>query len=260
MEKGRKIRLNRISDVESGNILMVPMDHGVTMGPIDGLRDIGSTVESVENGGGDSVLLHKGMIDEVCGLGLDVGLIVHLNGATSVGPDPNYKVLVADVKEAIRVGGDAVSFHINIGCETEPDQLKELGEVSGLCGEFGLPLVAMTYVRGPDIEVNKDTVSHAARIGAELGADIVKAPYIRDGFEEVTEGCPVPIVIAGGPRAETEKEILTDIKNAMDEGARGVSVGRNIFQHENIESMTSAVSKIVHNNGSVDEAMQELET
>jgi len=258
---GKEIRLDRIRDRDSGNFLTVPMDHGVTIGPVKGLKNIHETIDDIGRGGGDSVLVHKGVVDHAFGdVTEEVGLIVHLNAATSVGPAPNDKVIVGDVETAVRRGADAVSVHINVGSETEPHQLQDLGEVADECEKYGMPLMAMTYVRGPDVEVNVENVAHATRLGAELGADVVKTAYTGDSdeYEHVTEGCPVPVVIAGGPKAETKREVLRDIRDAMDAGARGVAMGRNVFQQEDVEAMTRAVSRVVHDGESVEEAMSEV--
>jgi fructose-bisphosphate aldolase/2-amino-3,7-dideoxy-D-threo-hept-6-ulosonate synthase len=258
---GKEIRLDRIRDRDSGNFLTVPMDHGVTIGPVEGLKNIHETIDGIGRGGGDSVLVHKGVVDHAFeGVSEEIGLIVHLNAATSVGPEPDNKVIVGDVKTAVRRGADAVSVHINVGSETEPHQLQDLGRVADECEEYGMPLMAMTYVRGPDVEVNVENVAHATRLGAELGADVVKTAYTGDPdeYEHVVEGCPVPVVIAGGPKAETKREVLRDIRDAMDAGARGVAMGRNVFQQEDVEAMTRAVSRVVHDGASVEEAASEV--
>jgi len=259
---GKEIRLGRIRDDDSGNFVTVPMDHGVTLGPVKGLNDVHETIDEIGRGGGDSVLVHKGVVEQSFDkVEEDLGVIVHLNAATSVGPDPNDKVMVGDVKRAVRLGADAVSVHINVGSETEPHQLQDLGEVADRCDEYGMPLLAMTYVRGPDVEPTAENVAHATRLGAELGADVVKTSYTGnpDEYERVIDGCPVPVVIAGGPKAETRREVLRDIRDAMDVGARGVSMGRNIFQDDDVEAMTRAVSRVVHDGASVDEALSEVQ-
>jgi fructose-bisphosphate aldolase/2-amino-3,7-dideoxy-D-threo-hept-6-ulosonate synthase len=259
---GKEIRLGRIRDDKSGNFVTVPMDHGVTLGPVDGLNGIHETIDAIARGGGDSVLVHKGVVEHSFGdVDEEIGSIVHLNAATSVGPDPNNKVMVGDVKRAVRLGADAVSVHINVGSETEPHQLQDLGRVADECDEYGMPLLAMTYVRGPDIEPTAENVAHATRLGAELGADVVKTSYTGnpDEYERVIEGCPVPVVIAGGPKAETKREVLTDIREAMDVGARGVAMGRNVFQQDDVEAMTRAVSRVVHDGAPVEEALSEVE-
>lgn len=248
---GKKIRLERIIDRDSGNTVIVPLDHGVSVGPIPGLEDLAKTVDDVAKGGADAVLMHKGMIQwGHRGYGADIGLIIHLSAGTSLGPDPNDKVLVGKVVEAVQMGADAVSIHVNIGAEDESRMLADFGKVARDCREFGMPLLAMMYPRGKDIKDSHDVryVKHVARIGAELGADIIKTVYTGDKktFKEVVEGCPAPIVIAGGPKIDSDAALFKMIEDAMDCGARGVSIGRNIFQAKDRVEITRKICKIVH--------------
>ena len=210
---GKTIRLERIIDRNSGKTVIIPMDHGVTVGPIQGLADMRSTVSKVVAGGANAILMHKGMVQAGHrGTGRDVGLIIHLSAGTSLSPDPNAKELVCTVEEAIKLGADAVSVHINLGAETDKEMLRQLGFVSKQCLEWQIPLVAMMYTRGPKIKNEFDVanVKHAARVGAELGADIVKVPYTgsTETFAQVVEGCPVPVVIAGGPKMDSDEDIF----------------------------------------------------
>jgi fructose-bisphosphate aldolase/2-amino-3,7-dideoxy-D-threo-hept-6-ulosonate synthase len=162
------------------------------------------------------------------------------------------------VEEALKLGADAVSVHINIGSDTEAAQLHFLGMVSERCDFWGMPLVAMMYPRGKDITNPnaQDVVAHAARAGAELGADIIKTNYTgsTESFREVVAGCPVPVVIAGGPKTATDLEFLQMIEGAMKAGARGVAIGRNVFQHRDPTRMTRAICAIVHHGRSAEEA------
>ncbi|MDD3421499.1 MAG: 2-amino-3,7-dideoxy-D-threo-hept-6-ulosonate synthase [Methanocellales archaeon] len=263
-DMGKSVRMERIIDRKSGNTVIVPMDHGVSSGPIEGLIDMKRAIDSVAEGGADAVLLHKGSVRAGHrGYGRDIGLIVHLSASTSLGPDPLNKVRVTTVDEAIKLGADAVSVHVNIGAENEPEMLRNLGETAQICEEWGMPLLAMMYPRGRKVTDEHDVkfVKHVARVGAELCADIIKTNYTGtpESFREVVEGTPVPVVIAGGPKMETDKEVLEMIKEAMDAGGRGVSIGRNIFQHRNPTKMTRAVAGIVHKNISVKEALEILE-
>ncbi len=263
-EIGKRVRLERIINRETKRTIIVPMDHGVSSGPIPGLIDMPTTVNSVAEGGANAVLLHKGIIKHGHrGYGRDIGLIMHLSGSTSLSPDPNHKVLVASVEEAIKLGADAVSIHVNVGADDEAEMLAQLGEVSARCMEWGMPLLAMMYPRGRKIESEHDVevVKHAARVGAELGADIVKTNYTGDvdSFKEVVKGCPVPVVIAGGPKMSTDREVLEMVAGAIEAGAAGTSIGRNIFQHKNPTKMVRAIAAIVHEGKSVEEAMKMLE-
>lgn len=260
---GKKIRLERMIDRNSGRTVIIPMDHGVTVGPIDGLADMRSTISKVVAGGANAILMHKGIVRAGHrGAGKDVGLIVHLSGGTSLSPDPNAKELVCTVEEAIKLGADAVSVHINIGAETDKEMLEQLGYVSERCLEWQMPLIAMMYTRGPKItdEYDVNNVKHAARVGAELGADIVKVVYTGsvESFAEVVTGCPVPVVIAGGAKMGSDEEIFKMVEDALEAGAMGLSIGRNAFQHENPTKMIEALSKMVHEKASVEDAIKML--
>lgn len=262
-EMGKRIRLERIIDRKTKRTVIVPMDHGLSMGPIAGLEDMTSIINKIADGGANAVVLHKGIIRAGHrGYGKDLGLIIHLSGSTSLGPDPHSKVPVATVEEAISLGADAVSVHVNVGAENEPEQLQALGETAEICATWGMPLFAMMYPRGPKIKNQHDPelVAHAARVGAELGADIIKTVYTGNinTFQKVIRGCPVPVVIAGGPKMATPRDVFKMAEEAIKTGAIGVSIGRNVFQHRNPTAMIQALSRIVHEEVSVGRAMREL--
>jgi fructose-bisphosphate aldolase/2-amino-3,7-dideoxy-D-threo-hept-6-ulosonate synthase len=140
--------------------------------------------------------------------------------------------------------------------------LEKLGAIADKCDITGMPLLAMMYPRGPKIksEHDVDVVAHATRIGAELGADIIKTNYTGDigTFKTVVEGCPVPVIIAGGPKCKTEQEILQTAYESIKAGGSGLSIGRNVFQHKNPALMVKALSAIVHTGASVEQALRIL--
>jgi class I fructose-bisphosphate aldolase len=260
---GKKIRLERIIDRNSHKTVIIPMDHGVTVGPIEGLADMRTAVGNVVTGGANAILMHKGIVRAGHrGTGKDVGLIIHLSGGTSLSPDPNTKELICTVEEAIKLGADAVSVHINLGAETDNEMLRQLGYISERCLKWQMPLIAMMYIRGPKIknEYDVNNVKHAARVGAELGADIVKVVYTGsvESFTEVVNGCPVPVVIAGGAKMGSDEEIFTMVAGALKAGAAGVSIGRNAFQHKTPTKMVRALSKMVHEGASIEKAIAVL--
>ncbi|MFB6216957.1 MAG: 2-amino-3,7-dideoxy-D-threo-hept-6-ulosonate synthase, partial [Candidatus Aenigmatarchaeota archaeon] len=172
-EIGKDIRLERIMNRDTERTIIVPMDHGISSGPIEGLKDMSGAVNKIAEGGANAVLVHKGIVRAGHrGYGQDIGLIIHLSGSTNRGPDPNspdpnQKVKVGSVKEAVSLGADAVSVHVNVGAENEAEQLREMGEISEECGKWGVPLIAMMYPRGDKIEDehDPDAVEHAARVG-----------------------------------------------------------------------------------------------
>jgi fructose-bisphosphate aldolase/2-amino-3,7-dideoxy-D-threo-hept-6-ulosonate synthase len=258
---GKSVRLERIFDRKTGNTIIIPMDHGVGVGPIKGLVNLSDMVNKVADGGANAVLGHMGLPKYGHrGYGRDVGLIIHLSASTSLGPDPNHKVLVTSVEEAIKVGADCVSVHINIGADDEAEMLEGLGMTARKCDEWGMPLLAMMYPRGPKVEAEHDVeyVKHSARVGAELGADIIKTNYTGDpnSFREVVEGCPVPVVVAGGPKVETERDLLDMVYDSKQAGGRGVAIGRNVFQAEDPTALVEKISKVIHQDYSVDEVYE----
>ncbi|MDD6087961.1 MAG: 2-amino-3,7-dideoxy-D-threo-hept-6-ulosonate synthase [Desulfovibrionaceae bacterium] len=260
MNIGKTIRLERIVNRETGRTIIVPMDHGVTMGAVGGLINMREAVSDVVAGGADAVLLHKGLVG--CahrGSGQDVGLIVHLSASTSLTPNGNTKALVATVEEGIRLGADCISVHVNLGDPEEGRMLADFGRVSDLCERWGMPLLAMLYARGPKISnpFDGDVVAHCARVGAELGADIVKVPYTGtiESFRKVTEACCVPVVIAGGEKVDSTRRLLEIVHDSLQAGGSGLSVGRNVFQHPRRKQLVRALRSIVHEGSSVEEAM-----
>ena len=264
---GKAIRLERITNRLNGRTVIVPMDHGVTVGPIEGLVDMPVAVDQIADGGADAVLGHVGL--PIMGhrkYGRDIGLILHLSASTSLSPDPNHKVLVSSVERAIKYGADAVSIHVNLGADDEPEMLRDFGQVAMTCEKWGMPLVAMVYTRGRKIEseYGVNVVKHAARVAAEFGADIVKVNYTgsTETFREVVEGCGghkpggIRVVIAGGEKVETDREILQMVDGAMQAGAAGVSIGRNAFQHEHPAKIVAAIVGLVHKDMSIDDALK----
>jgi predicted phospho-2-dehydro-3-deoxyheptonate aldolase len=260
---GKKIRLERIINPRTGKTVIVPMDHGVTLGPISGIHRIQEAVAAATMGGADAVVLHKGMVKAIrSAFDPSLGLIVHLSASTNLSPEPLKKFLVSSVEEAVRLGADCVSVHVNIGNKHEKEMLRDLSKVALEAEAWGIPLLAMMYPRGEKVKNEYDPalVAHAARLAAELGADIVKVSYTgdRESFRDVVEGTPVPIVIAGGPRMDSDRAILSMVRDAMTAGARGTSIGRNVFQHSDPALMCRAIHSIVHQNKTVEEALELL--
>jgi len=260
---GKEIRLERIFDRDSGKAVIVPMDHGVSSGPILGITNMREAMTQVADGGANAVVVHKGVVARGHRKnGPDMGLIVHLSGSTSLSPEPNAKTLICTVEEAIELGADAVSVHVNIGNDHEKEMLADLGNVAHTASKWGMPLLAMIYPRGEKIEDEYDpaAIRHAARLGAELGANVVKVSYTGDSesFKDVVDGCSIPVIIAGGPKMDSDRAILEMVKGAMEAGASGTSIGRNVFQHQNPTRIVSALCMIVHKGATVDEALEYL--
>jgi fructose-bisphosphate aldolase/2-amino-3,7-dideoxy-D-threo-hept-6-ulosonate synthase len=252
---GRDIRLNRI--LRDGKMVCIPMDHGITNGPISGLEDVHGVIYDYQDAGLTCVLINKGIIKSMP-RPPKIGLIAHLSASTILGPSPNRKILIGSVEEAIRLGADAVSIHLNIGSKEEPEMLQKLGMISDQCDEWSVPLIAMMYPRGENIKDPHDPgiVAHSARIGAEGGADMVKTVYTGDidSFRNVVRSCPVPIVIAGGPKVSGDMEIMHLCYDAMEAGAKGITFGRNIFQHKDPFMIIRLLTEIVISGKTPEEA------
>ena len=260
MHLGKHVRLERIINRDDKRAIIVPMDHGLTVGAIDGLVDMPEAVNDMAEGGADAVLMHKGLVR--CGhrkRGKDMGLIVHLSASTMLSPASNTKTLVGTVEEALRIGADGVSVHVNLGDDNERDMLNDFGHTATVCGQWGMPLLAMVYARGPRVSnsYDPDVVAHCARVGVELGADIVKVPYTGDveSFSRVVDACCVPVVIAGGERMDSTSDFLHVVHDSLLAGGAGLSVGRNIFQHPRRIDLVRAVRALVHDNCSVEHAL-----
>ena len=248
--KGKEVRLKRLFK-HSDRIFIAPMDHGVTVGPVQGLTDMPAIVSLIKAGKADAVVVHKGLVKQITDYLSSDGceLIVHLSASTSLAPDPNRKELVSSVEHAIRLGATAVSVHVNLGSEYESGMLKDLGMVAEQCESWGMPLLAMMYVRdgSKESEYDPGKIKHAARLAEEVGADIVKVNYTGsvETFAEVTGGVKIPVVIAGGPKMSSLKDLLVMIEESVQAGARGVAIGRNLFQNPNPTHLAWVIRQIL---------------
>ncbi|MFP4590255.1 MAG: 2-amino-3,7-dideoxy-D-threo-hept-6-ulosonate synthase [Halobacteriales archaeon] len=243
-EVGIRRRLERLS--RDGRYFLLAMDHGVTQGPLAGLVDPATTAAACVEAGADAVVTHRGLVDAVAPAVGSAGYVVHLSASTALGPDPDDKRLVCTVAEAVRLGADAVSVHVNLASDAEASQLEDLGAVVGRAHRRGVPVLAMVYPRGPGVEgAAPEAVAHAARVGGELGADLVKTALPDGDLEPAVAGAGAPLLVAGGvpddPRATLER-----LAAAMDAGAAGASIGRTVFQAANPGAMARAVAAVVH--------------
>jgi fructose-bisphosphate aldolase/2-amino-3,7-dideoxy-D-threo-hept-6-ulosonate synthase len=257
MSAGIQARLERIGT--GGKYVIVPMDHGITIGAVKGLKDIDATVDAVTRGGADAVLTQKGIAPRVHPNKNSAGYIVHVNASTTIGPDENDKRVTCTAEEAVRAGADAVSFHINVGSNYEPKQIEDLAQLTDDASRLGIPVLAMAYARGPGVDgSDPEALGHAVRLAEELGADLVKTGYSgdADSFEHVVESTRLPVVIAGGSKG-TDRETVEAVRGVMDAGGAGVSMGRSIFQHDDPEAIARAVSGVVHEDLPAEEALRE---
>src|SRR5215470_10273222 len=247
----RQLRLRRLYRHADQRLLVVPLDHSVTDGPVTGGRRVNRLIGRLAGNSVDAVVLHKGSLRYIDHRWFaDTSLIVHLSASTAHAPDPDAKYLVATVEEALRLGADAVSVHVNLGSREEARQVADLGAVADACDRWSMPLLAMMYPRGPRIENPRDPalVAHAVTLAADLGADVVKTVYVGsvDEMADVTAAAPVPVIVAGGPRRASTSELLSYVDDAMRGGAAGVAMGRNVFQAEDPGSLVRKLSAVIH--------------
>jgi DhnA family fructose-bisphosphate aldolase class Ia len=250
---GKSLRLRRVMDVRSGRTLVVPLDHGVSMGAIPGLEDLSEVVVTAGQQGANAVILHKGSLGHLVARAAggpfdELGVVVHLSGATSLSPAPAHQVSVCSVDEAVALGADAVSVQVNLGCAGERDMLCMLAEVGRQAARHGVPLLVMAYVRDDAgrTSLERGKVVHAARVAEDLGADLVKLPFA--GAETVAKVAAilhVPILIAGGAKG-SEAGLYRMARDAMQAGAAGLCVGRNVFQAERPGVILGRLADIVH--------------
>ena len=259
---GKSIRLERLFDRKSKKTIIIPMDHGLTVGTVKGLENLTDMVDKVALGGANAVIKHSGMVRSGHRqYKKDIGLIIHLSGATSSSPFPNNKVIVCSVERALKMGADGVSIHINIGADEEPEMLQDAQRIIESSREWGVPLLAMLYPRGKKIndENAPDVINIAVRAGAELGADIVKTNYTGDidSFKYIVKSVNIPVIIAGGPKKDTIPDLLHLVHDSIQAGGAGVAFGRNVFQAKDPTKIVNALSKIVHFNYTAEEVLKE---
>lgn len=250
--KSKVIRLKRLFNENSNTSVIVPLDHGATFGPIKGIENLEDVMYVLSKASPDAIIMHKGNIRRMGDIiPKNIGIIMHLSASINFSPNVDTKVLVGSVEEAVRLGADGVSIHLNIGNETDIEMIRDFGKVSEECFYWGMPLLVMIYPRIEKKSCFIDQtilIRHCVRMCEEIGADIVKIPYVGDikSFKKIIEFANIPVLIAGGEKADDDRELLDLISNIIKVGGSGVSMGRNIFQNDNPEEFLNSVCRIVH--------------
>ena len=259
---GKSLRMSKIIPNNVKGSCIVPIDHAVTYGPIEGLENHCKSVAQVIEGGANALIMHKGALTKVYDYTelLDANYIMHLSASTTFSSNKAFKVIVGSVEEAIKLGAVGVSIHMSLGIAEESRMLRDFGNIAEKCNEWGMPLLAMMYLNNSSDERDILEVCHAARLAQELGADIVKIDYPGSGelMEKILEGVQIPVVIAGGSRQEDDRNLLEMIESSMEAGAAGVSIGRNIFQHENPRLITYVINQLIHGKWSLAKCVEAL--
>jgi len=257
MDWGMKNRLARLMKPEDGNAVWLAIDHGYFLGPISKLEEPAKTIKPLIPHT-DALMLTRGILRTCVDANIDMPFILRVSGGNSIiGPALSNEGIHTDMEEALRLNASAVAFSIYVGTEHEHQTLLCLGRLVNEGQRFGMPVLAVTAV-GKELE-KRDArfLGLSCRIAAELGAQVVKTYYC-DDFEKVVKACPVPLVVAGGPKLNTEMDALNLAYKAMQAGAKGVDMGRNIWQSPNAVGMIRAVRAIVHGKSSAKDAAKLL--
>jgi putative autoinducer-2 (AI-2) aldolase len=244
MEWGMKNRLSQLIQ-KDGKAVFLPIDHGYFQGPTHCLEKPGETIKSIWQYA-DALMMTRGVLRNCIDPTLPKPIILRVSGAVSVvGKDLSNESIVTSIQEILRLNASAVSMSVFVGTENENKSLTNLAKLVDECEDYGVPVMAVTSV-GRELEKREARyLALVARISAEIGARVVKTYYCSN-FEKVVEGCPVPIVIAGGPKTETQLEVFEFVYDGMQKGAIGVNLGRNVWQTENPVGAIRGIKAIVH--------------
>jgi putative autoinducer-2 (AI-2) aldolase len=242
---GMRNRLSRLIRPD-GHCQFLPIDHGYFQGPTRCLERPGETIKELLPYA-DGLFVTRGVLRTCVDGDVNTPIILRASGGTSViGEDLSDEIITTSVEEMIRLNVAAVGLSIFVGTDYEKQTLESLSVLVNECEDYGIPVMAVTAV-GKELE--KRTARYLAlscRIAAELGAKIVKTYYCAEDFEKVTNGCPVPVVMAGGPKCETELEVFDFVYDGMQKGAIGVNLGRNVWQNPHPVAMMRALNAVVH--------------
>jgi len=256
-------RWNRIFR-EDGKTLIVAMDHPGAFGMMEGLEKPGEVIRKIRAGGADAILTTYGVVTRFAEEIGDMGIVLRVDGgSSSLAQEHGPMQLLYDVYDALRVGADAVGSMGMPGSVYETETLPYLSELVAQCAEWNVPVMAEMLPGGfenPAKMWTPENIGHACRIGAELGVDFIKTAYSGDvdSFRTIVEQIYVPIVVLGGSKSTDPRRLLGSIYDAMQAGASGVAVGRNIWRYSEPDKMTATIAAIIHEGATVDAALEIL--
>ena len=260
---GKERRLRRILNQKTGRSLVLAVDHGMALGPMTGIVNIAETIRTLDaTGKVDCWLMTKGIYNHAFEPAGDPGIILRASGgATIAGPELTREGQTANAKEAMHLGVDAVATSAFVGSPYEHETLIGMAGLATECRKWDLPLLGVIGLGKTNEDKKKDPrfIALGARVGAEHGADIIKTYYTETDFDKVVAGCPVPIMIAGGPKCETDLDTLKMIHGALQGGAQGIVMGRNVWQSPYPTALLTAVHGLIHDGLNVNEAVELLE-
>ncbi|MCP4668813.1 MAG: 3-hydroxy-5-phosphonooxypentane-2,4-dione thiolase [Deltaproteobacteria bacterium] len=256
---GMRNRLSRLIKAD-GHCQFLPIDHGYFQGPTRCLERPHETIKDLLPYA-DGLFVTRGVLRASVDPDIKTPIILRVSGGTSMaGKDLANEVITTSVEEMIRLNVAAVGLSIFVGSEYEKETLESLALLVNDCEDYGIPVMAVTAV-GKELEKRKARfLGLSCRIAAELGAKIVKTYYCTEDFDKVTNGCPVPVVIAGGPKCETELEVFEFVYDGMQKGAIGVNLGRNVWQNPHPTAVMRALNGVIHDNLTPKQAFDLFET
>ena len=255
MDWGMENRLKKLFR-KDGHCFFLPIDHGYFQGPTRCLEKPGETIKPLLPHC-DALFVTRGVLRSCVDAGIDKPIVLRVSGGTSmVGKDLANEVLTTSIEEIIRLNASAVGVSIFVGSDYEKQTLDNLAQLINKCEGYGIPVMAVTAVGRETAKMEARYLSLACRIAAELGAKVVKTYWCADGFDKVVEGCPVPVVMAGGPKCETEKQVFEFVHDGMSKGAVGINLGRNVWQSPHPVAVAKGLEAIIHNKASVKDAVE----
>lgn len=263
MNLGKKVRLSRILNSQTGNVLFATIDHGLARGVLPGLEDVKTLLKVLVQAKPDAITMHKGLVREY--YAPYAGRVPFVLKVSSFAPfHPNLDVLVADVDEAVALGADALSVGVITGGKDQPRMLEALGRISKECEDKGMPLIAHIYPKGELINDQErysvEQISYAVRMGVECGVDLIKTWYTGsyESFSKVLKSSHGRVVVAGGPKTEDLPSFFQMTYQAIRAGAIGAAYGRNIWQYKNPLLMIKALKALIHGRANPEDAIKIL--
>ena len=262
MNIGKQIRMNSIFRKSTGNSVIVAIDHGGIAGPMNGINNPHKLIDDCVSGGADSVLTTRGFA-RAAGDAWDrnTSLILRLTGGFTVLGGMFEEEMISTAETALLYGACGTAATVKFGHSREGEFTKQTSLLADSCERWGLPLMVEAMAKGKDMgKADPKGIALASRAAAEIGADIVKTYYTGDpdSFSKVVEGCPVPVVILGGEKSDNLETVFSDVYYSMQAGARGIAIGRNIWQHKDTKAMIQAMAGLVHENWTVSQAMKHV--
>lgn len=269
---GNRLRLNRILNAETGNGIIVAIDHGLFIGPLPGVENPWKTVEALLPGKPDAIQMTPGTTRACIDLFLGrtkPGVVVRLD-ATNIwrkkpAPKEGYYVQVASVRDAVQLGADAVVTFLFAGYDTDAQEAQNLERLASIAADarsHGIPFIVepLAIQKGSNVVRDFEIMKLIVRMASEIGADLIKADYpeSRSQFEQLVSLATAPILVRGGPKMDSDKEMLQMVRDAMDAGARGIVFGRNVWQHKSPAGILRALAAVVHEKSGVSAALNRI--